>query len=304
MRDEPGGRKYFETWFVECKHYKEGVPPEKLNTAWTWANTEKPDKLLYIASNFLSNQAKNWIADLKRLKPGFRIDYWERPDLENMASSKSNLLKKFNISYNFSLISIMHPSHVTYFRRRPVNTLDYLFQQLDELVPEIRQHLLYGVGQYIMPPNISDDDEDHLVFHYEIFKAHCHELVLSGAIDQRILIFTIVSYTLQSWLTLGDKTAIDETLVKHAKAIPTMKKAFEGIEPKEHDLAIMDHFYKRTGKSNENKTFADMYMDMFQSVFLDSLPERVNANHDLYVYFCEQVVEKLLLERYLYDRDK
>ena len=232
---------------------------------------------------------------MKRKNLGYRIAYWEGPDLENMASSKSDLLKKFNISYNFSLISIMHPSHVTYFRRRPFNSLDYLFQQLDELVPEAREHLLYEVGQYIMHPNISDHDEDHFVFHYEIFKAHCREVVLSGAIDQRLLIFMIVSYTLQSWLTLGDKTAIDETLAKHAKAMPTMEKALDGIEPKEHDLAIIDHFYKRTGKTNENKSFAAMYMDMFQSLLLDGLPERVNANHDLYVYFCEQVVEKFSL---------
>src|SRR5437870_2925217 len=49
------GKQYFETWFVECKHYKQGVPPDKIQGAISWAVSERPDKLLIIASNFLSN---------------------------------------------------------------------------------------------------------------------------------------------------------------------------------------------------------------------------------------------------------
>ena len=48
-----------ETWFAECKRYKRGVPASELHTAITWADAEKPDVLLIIVSNFLSNSCKN-----------------------------------------------------------------------------------------------------------------------------------------------------------------------------------------------------------------------------------------------------
>lgn len=51
--------KTAERWFVECKHYKQGVPAEKLQGLLAWAIAERPDVVLIIASNFLSNPAKN-----------------------------------------------------------------------------------------------------------------------------------------------------------------------------------------------------------------------------------------------------
>ncbi|SRR6266567_70350 len=46
------GSHYFETWFVECKHYKQGVPPEKIQNALAWAESERPDTLLIINIKF------------------------------------------------------------------------------------------------------------------------------------------------------------------------------------------------------------------------------------------------------------
>src|SRR5437016_2925642 len=55
---DPVGNKYPEKWFVECKHYQRGVPPERLQGILAWANAERPNHVLIIASNFLSNPAK------------------------------------------------------------------------------------------------------------------------------------------------------------------------------------------------------------------------------------------------------
>lgn len=53
--------KYLETWFVECKHSVRGVPPDKIQGALAWATAERPDELLLIASNFLSNPTHDFI---------------------------------------------------------------------------------------------------------------------------------------------------------------------------------------------------------------------------------------------------
>src|SRR5438876_1188941 len=92
------GRMYLETWFVECKHYQQGVPPDKLQGALAWATSERPDKLLIIASNFLSNPTKDYLESYTRnTKPSFRIKYWERPDLERLSLDKPTLLKKYKL---------------------------------------------------------------------------------------------------------------------------------------------------------------------------------------------------------------
>src|SRR5205823_1171452 len=86
-KDIDGHRE--EKWFAESKHYKQGVPPEKLQGALSWASAERPDVLLIIASNFLSNGAKIFLESYARNnKPSFKIKIWERPDLERLVLGK------------------------------------------------------------------------------------------------------------------------------------------------------------------------------------------------------------------------
>ena len=88
--------KRFETWFIQCKHYRKGVPPERLEGVLTWAQAERPDVVLVIASNFLSNPAKDFLKDYEdKNRPPFRIKHWERPTLERLTQGKADLLRKY-----------------------------------------------------------------------------------------------------------------------------------------------------------------------------------------------------------------
>ncbi len=103
VREDVDGDTYLETWFVECKHYKQGVPPDVLQGALSWATSERPDKLLVIASNFLSNPTKDFLRDYeKNTKPHFKIKCWERPRLEKLSLGKLNLLKKYEVFAHLS----------------------------------------------------------------------------------------------------------------------------------------------------------------------------------------------------------
>jgi restriction endonuclease len=100
------GTVYLETWFVECKHYQQGVPPDKIQGALAWAAAERPDKLLIIASNFLSNPNKDHLESfIRNNKPGFRIKYWEKPDLERLTLDKPGLLRKYKLGGNTTTIN-------------------------------------------------------------------------------------------------------------------------------------------------------------------------------------------------------
>ena len=92
------GTRYFETWFVECKHHKKGLPPEELQNLLSWANAERPDGVIIIVSNFLSNPAKDYLENYrKNNKPAYKIKYWEQPTLEKLVKNKISLLRKYNL---------------------------------------------------------------------------------------------------------------------------------------------------------------------------------------------------------------
>jgi len=92
------GTKYFETWFAECKQYTKGLPPTELQNLLSWANAERPEGIIFIVSNFLSNSAKDYLENYqKNNKPAYKIKYWERPVLEKLVKNKISLLRKYDL---------------------------------------------------------------------------------------------------------------------------------------------------------------------------------------------------------------
>jgi len=84
-RTDVDGHIYHETWFVDCKHYQRGVPPDALQGLMTWAEAERPDAVLAITSGYLSNPAKDWLRQYQQnRRPPFRVRYWEKPQLKQM----------------------------------------------------------------------------------------------------------------------------------------------------------------------------------------------------------------------------
>lgn len=104
---ELGGTRHVETWFVDCKHYVKGVPPEALQGLLSWAQAERPHVALVITSGFMSNAAKDYLADYEQNnRPPFRIRYWERPRLTALASERPDVLSQF-----FTSSTPFEPSH-------------------------------------------------------------------------------------------------------------------------------------------------------------------------------------------------
>lgn len=97
-RVEADGSKHLERWFVDCKHQVQGVSPDRLQGLLAWAEAEAPDYALVMASNFLSNPAKDYLRQYQATRrPPFRIRYWEKPALHRLAEGSESLLKKYLI---------------------------------------------------------------------------------------------------------------------------------------------------------------------------------------------------------------
>ena len=88
--------RHIENWFIDCKHHERGVPPEALHGLLAWAQAERPHVALVIASGFLSNAAKDYLADYERNnRPPFRIKHWERPTIDKLVRENPELLERF-----------------------------------------------------------------------------------------------------------------------------------------------------------------------------------------------------------------
>lgn len=96
-RVDVDGHTYRERWFVDCKHYKQGVPPEALQGAITWAQAERPDTVLFIASGFLSNGAKDWVSQFEGTRPPFRVRTWEAPQLRRIVADHLDVAFRHNV---------------------------------------------------------------------------------------------------------------------------------------------------------------------------------------------------------------
>jgi HJR/Mrr/RecB family endonuclease len=92
------GHQYEEEWFVDCKHYKRGVPPDALSGTLAWAAAERPAVVLFIASGYLTNGAKDSIAAYERNnRPAFRIRVWEKPQLLRLVEKNLDLAFRHDV---------------------------------------------------------------------------------------------------------------------------------------------------------------------------------------------------------------
>jgi len=147
------GSYHASRWFIECKHYASGVPPEALNSLISWAQAEKPDYVLIICSGFLSNQAKNWLEEIRRGRPAFNIRVWEFKDLERLFLGRSHLLTKYGIAAGSAVTSILHPLHL-FFLENPFISIGVkgLISVLDGLAFSDVRHWLYPAFMAVINP--------------------------------------------------------------------------------------------------------------------------------------------------------
>lgn len=59
---------YYESWFFECKRYKNAVSQDVLNSKISWADAEQPDHLVFIISSYLSNNTRTWLDKIAKQK--------------------------------------------------------------------------------------------------------------------------------------------------------------------------------------------------------------------------------------------
>ncbi len=280
--EDPDGNPYIERWFVECKHHKHGVSPEKLQSILSWASAERPDKILIIISNFLSNPAKSYLKNYqKENKPAFKIRVWERPDIERITAGRSRLLIKYKIIGDYPHSSLMHPAHIQYIKSIRPNSLNYFLKLLDSLRPQKRESMLQFAFLGVIDCEIGEPVTGLETFNellinkvdYYTFRKKC--LNLTQVVAESFIVSSIVNCTLQYLLKFGDKTQIDKIMANYDSTIEHAQKLIE----------------ENKGDLEQNKRIVKTMVELKKNC-----PDQINKNYELYLEFCECIVKELFLE--------
>src|SRR6266496_707578 len=234
-RKEVDGRISTERWFIECKHYKAGVPPQKLDSLLSWANAKRPDVALIIVSGFLSNSAKDFLETFEREnRPSYRIKIWEKKDLERLTIGNPRLLRKFQLCDSFPWLPQVHPAHLYFFRDPPLSTLDYFFDILDSLDHEKRRTLFFGAFLCVINPLMGEptDPERQTLgdladrpVNYASFRTKCYDL--AHIVAPHFIVHAVINEALTSAFRYGDKTAAEEIRVNARRGLTFLREKLQ-----------------------------------------------------------------------------
>jgi hypothetical protein len=275
--------EYFEKYFVQCKHFKEGVPPNKLDDALAWASAERPSVLLFVVSNFLSNPAKNWLEAYERNNhPAFRMKVWERKDLEGLLATDPPLVTKYRLG-SIDLNLGLHPAHTAYMRRPTLNTIEQLITILDSIEPK-RRDAIFGMTyhsvikpRYRSPVTRNEKIKDMLIdpVDYPSFRAKCMEL--SKHVSQHFLVGAIVSDALRWIAHAADPLDVDRVITVN------------------QDMARYLEDELRDANTPEERSEIQKTLDIIQN-HLQTIPERRRESEGHYEFLCESILPRFYLE--------
>ena len=283
---------YEEKWYIECKHYLNGISADKIVNAITWASAEKVDKLLIISSNFLSNSCKQYIEKIKTTIP-FKIKVWENKELETMLNSHIDLLHKYRINKNFSAFEIMNPYHISYITCLQNNTLEYFLNILKKIDGQKREEIFeltysffadsYGTRE--IAENVKSSRKMKSRKIYKDFVKKCKENLKTTS--DIYLVNSIVNVTLQILFNKGNINNIENVLESRKEFLANILS-----------IGLKDMSKKEIEENIKNDENAMALIEFFE-ITADKLPEQIKKDYELYNYFCNNVVAELLKEDYL-----
>lgn len=282
---EPDGHVYDQHWFVECKHYTKGIPPASLQSLFAWASAEAPDVVLIIASGFLSNSAKTWLKTYQEAhKISFKVRVWERKDLERLLACRTALLRKYQLKPDLTFLDMLHPLHIEFIRKPPINTFQFFHQLLDRLDPSDREKWFGPCFLCLINPRCKESKSEGQTIgelfldtvSYHEFKKACFRA--AQVVPDFFLVRSIVSEALNIVFRPGDLTAREEYLGNLQSALASFEAKLEDAEA-EKTRALERCINSATKK-------------------ITSIDSDLAAGRQSYPRFCESILAPLFLESF------
>jgi len=291
-RDYLIGETSVEKWFVECKHYKQGVPADKLNNILSWCNAERPQRCVIIASNFLSNSAKNYIESyIDNNKPSYTISIWEKPKLESLTANMGYLFRSHNVIYKDSILDYINPYHSEYIKKCPYSSVESLLNALNCLEKNKKRKIFDILTLYYLPElfnkknnNSHWDDEEN----YKQIIKKCVQI--ANTTTELLAVCSFVTAAISSLLAAGNPTTIDSKINETIRSLENIDKNKDAIIQR-----VMGLLEQEGENINQIDTEAQItFLKEFHKNSIENMKFRQEEIYDLYNCFCNTVVKNLI----------
>jgi hypothetical protein len=273
------GKQRIEKYYIECKHHKKGLSPDKIQNAISWANSGRPDELIIVTSYWLSNPTKQYIDEYKRNnKPTFRINTLENTDIEGLIINKLDIQHKYKLDCDISFMKYINKYHILYSLKPQLNTANYLIKILDDIDAKKRDKAFINLYMTVINPYfkepITGNETLQELFVDKVDYDSFRKILLSNKYDYNTIYGLVCS--MLSWVFhFGDISSIDNSILR-------MKSLIKFIQ---------------NGSNTDNLNIEDREFIQDINNKINELPDTTNEYYDLYNYVCENVIRKLLIEK-------
>lgn len=271
------GQEHLETWYVDCKHYKVGVPPDALQTTLSWADAENPDVVLFVCSGYLSNGSKDNLKQQQAFKR-YRIKYWENKDLEKLVlnGGRTRLANKYGLLKSANA-HLLHPAHL-YFATQPRLYSEKEFFKILRRIPRdlrigvVRMAFMSHFGFETRPPRFRTESLSDI---------------------------TVTEMTVESLQEQFDEYPYDKRSLLHSILMQCLMWKFHGADYSNHDFIeanIKGTIESLRSSRPESRLSKDELDQMATSMekHLQNLPQSYEDGYRDYVDFCVTVLTPLI----------
>jgi hypothetical protein len=283
-RKDIDGSTQKDLWFVECKHYKKGLPPDQLINGLTWAQAMRPHTLLIVTSSFLSNPAKNYLESYEtENKPHFRIKIWEGKDLDDLTAESITLRKKYCLPLELPFLEQLNKYHLIYVTRFCLNSVADFIGIMDNLNPKLRDKAFgYTYLEYINPPFREPvNGEEQLIdlingpVNYSSFR---QKLLTDKQNKNPRIVQNLVISALMVTFSLADKSSIRDKI--------------------NANLQIAENIEKKATQENVSEKERELQLSVVKMCreLVAKMPQQTDEYYEAYQYLCKNLVRKLLIE--------
>lgn len=141
------------------------------------------------------------------------------------------------IEERWPFLSLMHPAHLDYIKKFPLNTLKYFIGTLTGLDPEKRYEILSTVTWLLYVPYMTPEevraiceDKENLFFKFVV---KCGQTI--ETCNEALFVMAIVQFLLYQLAGRGDKTDIDQAKDRIIGLVESLQKI--PVKPDEQESA-------------------------------------------------------------------
>ena len=147
----------YENWHFECKKYDGVLTQNVFSDKISWADANRPDRLIFFTSSHLSNQTRLWFEKILPTKP-YKINVIEGIELKKILFGFPNLVKKYFSKGTYGLLLEHMRIWLVHNDLPATGTINMFLKNLDLKLLSNEELIFLLASSLVVQNRVFDDD--------------------------------------------------------------------------------------------------------------------------------------------------